>query len=337
VICYNAEGKELWHHPLPVAKSGGGFGSGTSPILVGGLVVLNRDQDGQSSVLALDAETGKLVWETPRPDARGSCGTPVLWRNDGCDQIVMPGCIRLKGYDLKTGQELWMVEGVTLFACTTPVVGDGMLFFAGWSPVKLEGPLPTWESFLERYDKNKDGEITFDELPEDQRGFMQGVDVDHDGKITKSDWDVALPRMAKGDNAMVAVKPGGRGDISRTHVAWKFTRGLPYVASPLFYEGRIYLIKEGGLLSSFNAGTGQPYYLQESLGAGGNYYSSPIAADGRIYLASLAGKVTVVKAGGDKPEILHQADFGERIFATPAVVGDSLYLRTKTKLYAFGG
>jgi outer membrane protein assembly factor BamB len=109
------------------------------------------------------------------------------------------------------------------------------------------------------------------------------------------------------------------------------------VASPLFYEGRIYLIKDGGLLSSFDARTGQPYYLQERLEAGGNYYSSPVAADGRIYLASLAGKLTVVKAGGDKPEILHQSDFADRILATPAIVGDRLYLRTKTKLYAFGG
>jgi hypothetical protein len=61
-----------------------------------------------------------------------------------------------------------------------------------------------------------------------------------------------------------------------------------------------------------------------------------VAADGRIYLASLPGKLTVVKAGGETPEILHQADFGERIFATPALVQDALYLRTQKHLYAFG-
>ncbi len=113
-------------------------------------------------------------------------------------------------------------------------------------------------------------------------------------------------------------------------------RGLPYVPSPLFYDGRIYLIRDGGLLSSFEAKTGNPYYTQERHDAEGSYYSSPVAADGRIYVASLAGKLTVVEAGGDKPVILHQADFGERIFATPALVGDQLYLRTQTKLYAFG-
>jgi outer membrane protein assembly factor BamB len=142
--------------------------------------------------------------------------------------------------------------------------------------------------------------------------------------------------LAKGENLMVAVKPGGRGNISQTHVAWKVTRGLPYVASPLFYNGRIYCIKNGGMLSSFDAKSGKAYYLQERLDALGNYYSSPVAADGRIYLASLPGKLTVVKAGGDKPEILHQAEFGERILATPALAGDKLYLRTQSTLYAFG-
>jgi outer membrane protein assembly factor BamB len=133
----------------------------------------------------------------------------------------------------------------------------------------------------------------------------------------------------------VAVKPGGRGDITKTHVAWNATRGLPYVPSPLFYEGRLYLIRDGGMMSCFDAKTGKPFYAQERLEAADKYYASPVAADGRIYLASLAGKLTVVKAGGDRPEVLHQANFGERIFATPAPVGRNLYLRTATKLFAF--
>ena len=88
-------------------------------------------------------------------------------------------------------------------------------------------------------------------------------------------------------------------------------------------------------MSSFDAKTGRPFYLQERLEATESYYASPVAGDGRIYVASVPGKLTVVKAGGDKPEILHQANFGERILATPAIVGDRLYLRTQTKLYAF--
>ena len=335
LICYDFKGRELWRHPLTVAWSGGGFGSGTSPAIVGNRVLLNRDQDENSSLLAVDLHTGKTLWEAARPDAIGSFGTPILWKNQRVDEVVMPGSIQLKAYDLKTGRERWVVEGVVGFACTTPVVGDGLLFFAGWSPGKADAPWPTWEAFLEQHDKNHDGEITFDEFDAANREFARGLDRDHDGKITKADWDSIKARAAQAENVLVAIQPGGHGDITQTHVAWKATRGLPYVPSPLFYQGRVYLIRDGGMMSSFDARSGKPFYAQERLEAADKYYASPVAADGRIYVASLAGKLTVLKAGGDKPETLHQADFGERIFATPALAGDNLYLRTQNKLYAF--
>jgi outer membrane protein assembly factor BamB len=134
---------------------------------------------------------------------------------------------------------------------------------------------------------------------------------------------------------MLAVKLGGEGDVTGTHVSWQFTRGLPYVPSPLFYQGRVYVVKDGGMMTCVDAKTGRAIYTQERLNAVGNYYTSPVAADGRIYVSSLDGKVTVVKAGGDKPEVLHQVNFKERIAATPALVGNQLYLRTASKLYAF--
>ncbi len=139
-------------------------------------------QDENSSLLAVDAETGKTVWESPRPDATGSFGTPILWQNNGEDQIVMPGSVRLKGYELKTGRERWVVEGLTGFACTTPVSGDGLLFFAGWSPGQNDAPWPAWESFLAQHDKNRDGVITFDEFDEQSRDFYRGLDTDHGRK-----------------------------------------------------------------------------------------------------------------------------------------------------------
>lgn len=337
VVCYDFNGKELWRHPLEVALSGGGYGTGTSPIFAAGLVVLNRDQDRDSSLLALDAQTGRTRWETPRPDATGSFGTPVIWRNDGVDQVVVPGCLRLKGYDLGAGKEIWVASVSSAFPCTTAVVGDDWLYYASWSPGKNDAPWPSWQSMLQRYDKNGDGQITPEEFPDEERPFMTGADVNHDGKITREDWDAILARNAESRNELIALKPGGHGDITHTHVAWEFSKGLPYVPTPLYYQGRVYVIKDGGMLSSFDAKTGATFYLQERIGAEGSYYSSPVAAAGRIYVASLAGKVTVVKAGGDKPEVLHQAAFGDRIFATPAIVGDRIYLRTQNHLYAMGG
>ena len=160
--------------------------------------------------------------------------------------------------------------------------------------------------------------------------------MNHDGKITKEDYAQVKANDAKAENVMLAIRPGGQGDISQSHLAWKATRGLPYVPSPLFYDGRVYILRDGGMLSSFDARTGRAFYSQERLEAADQYYASPVAADGRIYLVSVPGRLTVVKAGGDKPEVLHQANFGERVFATPALVGARLYVRTKTKLYAFG-
>src|SRR5581483_6040944 len=336
LVCYDLHGNELWRYPLPTAMSLGGYGTATCPQIAGNLVIVSRDRDQASSLLALDLKTGKKAWETPRPDSLGSFGTPIFWQNNDTAEVVVPGPLKLKGYSLKTGKEDWRVEGTTAFVCTTPVVGDGLLFFAAWSDGKADDPWPTWDKFLEEHYKNKDGVVTLDEFDDASRDYYRGLDINRDGKIDKTDWDQLMSALAKGENLLIAVKPGGQGNITDTHVAWKATRGLPYVASPLFYDGRVYLVKNGGLLSSLDARTGKPYYLQERLGADGNYYSSPVAADGRIYIASVSGKLSVIKAGGDKPEILHQADFGERISATPALAENNLYLRTRSTLYAFG-
>jgi len=249
---------------------------------------------------------------------------------------VTPGSLLLKGYDVASGEERWSVSRVPHAGCTTPVLGDGLLFYAGWAPGKGDSPFPSWKDFSAKNDKNGDGSVTPDELEPAMRGFHKAIDTDHDGRVTEKDFELLNSFMAKGENVLVAVKSGGRGEITESHVVWKATRGLPYVPSPLFHQGRVYLLKDGGMVSSFDAKNGTPFYEQERLGAIGNYYASPVAADGRIYAASLDGKVTVFKAGGAKPEVLHQADFHERIAATPALVGQRLYLRTQTKLYAFG-
>jgi len=160
------------------------------------------------------------------------------------------------------------------------------------------------------------------------------MDFNRDGKITQADWDLIQAYTAKSENVLVAVKPGGTGDISQTHVAWKFNRGLPYVASPLFYDGRLYLIKDGGMISSLDAKTGKSFYLQERIEAVGSYYSSPVAADGRIYIASVPGKLTVFKAVVTSRKFFITRVQGTNL-CTPAPVGGNLYLRTATHLWAF--
>ena len=337
LICHSVAGKELWRHPLPLAETAGGFGTGGSPTLAGGLVVLNRDMQKGCSLLAVDLKTGKRVWETVRPDVTQSYGSAMVWKHDGLEELVMSGSLKLKSYDLKTGAERWSLPGMPSFTCTTPVIGEGLLFFAGWSPGKGDNSMPTFEQMAANFDQNKDGAITPDEVKGTPlETFFRAQDVNGDGKLTAEDSDAMKAMMSKGENVLVAVRPGGQGELSEAQVAWKQTRGLPYVPSPLYYKGHVYLVKDGGMASCYDAKTGAIAYQQERLNALGNYYASPVAADGRLIVASLDGKVTVFAAGGDAPKILHQVDFKERIAATPALVGNNIYLRTPTSLYAFG-
>ena len=337
LICHDFNGKELWRCPLPLAETAGGFGTGGSPTLAGGLVLLNRDMLKACSLLAVDLKTGKRAWETQRPDVTQSYGSAIVWKHNSAEEVVMSGSLKLKAYDLKTGAERWSLAGMPSFTCTTPVVGDGLLFFAGWAPGKSDSPMPTFEQTAAMFDKNKDGAITPDEVKGTPlESFFRAQDINGDGKITVEDSDAMKTMMSKGENLLVAIRPGGQGELGASSVVWKQTRGLPYVPSPLYYHGRIYLVKDGGMVSCYDAKTGAPAYQQERLNALGNYYASPVAADGRVIVASLDGKVTVFAAGGDGPRILHQAEFKERIAATPALVENQLYLRTPTALYAFG-
>ena len=117
---------------------------------------------------------------------------------------------------------------------------------------------------------------------------------------------------------------------------WKKTKGLPYVASAIYYRGQLVSVRDGGIVVACDAETGDQAY-QERIAAPGRYYASPVAAGGNIYFTGLEnGVVTVVKAASPKPVAVAQApELGERCSATPAIADDTLYVRTATHLYAF--
>ena len=142
-------------------------------------------------------------------------------------------------------------------------------------------------------------------------------------------------QFVQAENALFAVRPGGRGELTDAHIAWKHTRSLPYVASPLFHQGRVYTVRSGGLASCYDAKTGDVIYRDERLGALGDYYASLTAAEGNVYAISQRGVVTVFSGSGAL-EVLAHNDLGETVMATPALVDGSLYVRTESKLYRFG-
>jgi len=336
LLAYDLEGKERWRRllPQPVVE----FGTGTSPILAGDLLILVRDQDEGSHLLALDKHTGKTAWRIERPEFRRGFATPFLWQHDGEEELIVPGSIWLKSYNVQDGSERWTYSGTSRVPCSSPTAGDGLLFSASWNIGGDEGARVTMEPFAEfarDHDRNKDGRLTPDEIPDGPvKERYSLMDLNKDQAVSPAEWASMAEMFARTRNALLAIRPGGQGDITSTHLAWKVTRGLPYVCSPLYYRGRVYTVKNGGLVSCYDARTGKPHFQEERLGAVGDYYASLVGADGKVYAASQNGVVTVFEAD-DSLHVLAQNKLGEQIFATPAVVEGKLYLRTTGHLYAF--
>jgi len=337
LFCYDLSGKELWKFEMPTAVSGGDFGSGVSPIITEGVVVLVRDERKDSKIIALDAATGSRKWEQARLPAT-SYATPVVLNTPNAKQIVAAGHARMVGYDLKTGEEKWFLNGMPAGCIPSPVVADGTLFFAGGAGggEDKEFQMPTFDSMLNDLDKDGDGALSKEEADKALQGFFDNQDANHDGKITRDEWDAISKFVSEGKNSAFALKTGGTGDVTTSHVLWKKTKGLPWVTSALLYKGQYVMIKDGGIVTAYNAKTGDQVY-QERVAAAGQYYASPVAANGHIYFTSLQdGTVTVLKAGSDEPEVeATNPKLGERTAATPAIADNTLFIRTDKHLYAF--
>jgi outer membrane protein assembly factor BamB len=133
---------------------------------------------------------------------------------------------------------------------------------------------------------------------------------------------------------VAAVRPGGTGEVSQTHIAWSEHKGVPGVPSPLYHNGRLYTFQNGGIVFCRVAKTGELLYSGR-LGAPGYYYSSPVAADQKVYIASADGVVIVLDAGQEL-KILATNKLDGGVLATPALVDGNIYVRTDSHLYAFG-
>jgi outer membrane protein assembly factor BamB len=129
--------------------------------------------------------------------------------------------------------------------------------------------------------------------------------------------------------ALMAVRADGRGDVTRTHVAWTLTRGAPYTPSPILVGDELYYVSDTGVLSCVDAKTGQMIWQQR---ISGNYSASPVFADGRIYVLSEEG-VTTVFAPGRTFQRLGENHLDGSSLASIAVSDRSFFIRTDTHLY----
>jgi outer membrane protein assembly factor BamB len=348
LLCYDRTGKELWKKELPTPMTR--FGSGTSPVLAGGLVLF-KCQGFRPSLLALDPATGAVVWKhDPMPFDPGY-SVPLVRRTGDTGEVIIHGANGIRAYDLKGGKERWAFNGLFCAAIPSPVEAEGLLFFVSQFPGGDRDDrlsTPPYDELLKKYDKDKDGKLSRDEarniLLYSRDGVTAEADIrlgslfdvldrNKDGKIDRGEWGMVTMFASMMDNALLAVRPDGRGDVTRSHVAWKEKNALPEVSSPLCYRGRLYLVKHGGIVTCLQARTGKLLY-RERLGATGLYYASPVAGDSKVYFASSRGVVVVLQAG-DTFKVLARNDLEEPVYATPALVDGTIYLRAGQHLYAF--
>jgi len=353
LLCYDLKGEKQWELSMPIPRSR--HEMGTSPIISGDLVILNCIGDqNYPRLLAINKHDGSIAWKHSLPELknRDSYSTPVIYKNE----IIIYASDYVAGYDIKTGDNKWRFAIDVADAVCTPILGKDILYTvshsAMGSPV-MRAQFPDFTEFAAKYDENGDFKLDQEEVKDFQfriypempeiPGYnvpimyvMNWWDSNKDSFIDSTEWNNKIEQWEARyhKQGLKAIKLGGEGDIDMDYFLWGHTEDVPYLSTPLLFNDHIYMIKNGGLVSCFNAASGKLLY-REKLGASGMYFSSPIAANGRIYIASLNGIVSVFEAG-EELNILAQNDLDEKIMGTPAVIDNKIYIRTAGSLYAFG-
>lgn len=337
LVSYGPDGNELWKTPMGPFNNP--FGMGASPVLVGNTLLQACDSESGSFFAAFDRNTGKQKWRVERPDYSRGFSTPVIYRPEGGRaQAILAGSYQLTSFDVETGQEVWFYRGLTWQLKPTPALGKDAIYVLGWaggSDTGQQESVPEFEDVLKMWDGDKDGKLAKAEVPDTKiTKEWRGADLDDDGFLGPRDWKMYRSRRSV-QNSMQAIKLGPKGDITDTGMLWRYTKTLPNVPSPLLYGNVIYLMKEGGILTTLDARTGEVLKQARLQGALSQYFASPVAADGKVYVVSEAGNVVVLKAAGDW-EILAVNNMDDECHATPAIVEGKIYLRTHSALYCFG-
>ena len=273
---------------------------------------------GTRGLMALDF-SGGIVWQKdlgPMAAYHGTAGSPLLYKN----RIILyqdqfEGSF-IAAFDTRTGQEVWRTRRQASVGWGTPIairVGDH-------DEIIVNG-----QQSVYAYDPVRGGELwrcrgtTYEVIPTPVVGY--GMVFCSSGR--------AGPTLA--------IKPGGRGDVSRTHVAWTSPRGSPFVPSPILYGEHLYMVNDmASILTNLHATTGKVMF-QGRLGVGRRegFTASPVAADGKVFFTNDAGETFVLRAGPTF-ELLHVNRLGEGMRASPALVDGRWYIRGNRNLYAVG-
>lgn len=332
-----ATGDERWKLDLPQPHYLMDWGAASSPVLYEDLVIFNSDDDLAPFLIGVEARTGKIRWRTDRSEMLAGYATPVFCQSGGRTDLVVAGTGKMKGYDPLTGVERWTCNSLVRTIMTSPVVRDGVIYISVQSYGDTDRVLKF--ALLEWKDTNQDGKLTKQEVPPEFAARFDAGDANQDGFLVDEEIDAAFQaptNMAGGGSIIQAIAGGGEGDVTKTHLRWSLNNRSPSnLSSPLAVGEQLFVVKRGGLCSSFNLQDGSSHWEIQRLKNLGEYYASPVAGDGKIYAAGENGFVTVL-AVGDKLQVLSKNDIGGSCIATPAIADGRLYFRTREKLLCFG-
>ena len=353
--------------PSPAAETAAPQGRGRGPGGgAGPLVEHNFD------VLALDRKTGKILWQrtakvaTPHEGYHRAYGSfasnsPAT---DGRYVYVSFGSRGIYCYDFN-GKLIWekdlnvqMKMRLAFGEGTAPLLVGDRLF------VVFDHEA---ESFIVALDK-RNGKELWRATRDEPSSWSTPLAIDHAGrteivvsatnKVRSYDpatgkvlWEsgglgsnaIPVPVYQNGmvyvmsghrDPKLMAIKLGKQGDLTGSDaIVWSHTRGVPYTASPVLYDNKLYVVTDSGMVSAFNAATGEPYYAQTRLPKSANLKASLVGANGKLYLATEDGDVVVLKMG-EKFEVIATNHLTDQIFiATPVIAAGELYLRGQNTLF----
>lgn len=274
---------------------------------------------GNGQIVALDMN-GRLVWSRHLGIDYGSFKTP--WGHGGSvvlyNDLLILLCDHdsnsyLLALDKSTGKERWKVDrGKGRISHSTPLVVKG--------PKKDELIVNSSER-IDAFDP-QNGELLWHAGNQRQTPIPSAVF--HDGIIYLS--------RGYRNSDFLAIRPGGKGDVSESNILWRTPSGASYVPSILYYDGLLYMANEVGIVTCADAASGKPIWRQR---LGGIFFASPVAGDGKIYMVSETGETFVLRAGRTA-EVLATNDLDERMLASPAISSGHLFLRSDGTLFCIG-
>jgi outer membrane protein assembly factor BamB len=316
-----SDGSRLWKYSVPATgefpQLNEKHNLATPTPVTDGKIIYALFGNGQLVALGMD---GKPVWTrhlgkeySPFLVSWGHGGSPALYKDALivlCDHTPKSYLLAL---DRNTGKERWKVDrGAGRVSHSTPFIVTG----------------PTGDELIinssERIDAYSpvNGELLW--YTGSQRQTPVPSPVFHNGVIY-------LSRGYRNSDFM-AIRPGGRGDVTSTNILWRTPGGASYVPSILYYDGLLYVTNEVGIVTCADAETGKQVWRKR---LGGIFFASPVAGDRKIYMVSETGETFVLSAGRE-PVILSQNNLDERLIASPAVSNGRIYLRSDGTLFCIG-